>query len=79
MDQVEIRKELINKDKVLERNKIQRVKVLLSVTKTNNCKQVVCEPLVKRFRGRNADRGKSSGQQSGQMWFYGSLKYCLRI
>lgn len=79
MDQVEVRNKLINKDKVLERNKIQRVKVLLSVTKANNCKQVVREPLVKRFRGRKADTGKSSGQQSGQMWFYGSLKYCLQI
>lgn len=76
---MEIRNELINKDKVLERNKIQSMKVLLSVTETNNCKQVVCEPLVKRFKGRKADTGKSSGQQSGQMWFYGSLKYCLRI
>lgn len=68
-----------HKEQVSEENKTQRVRVLLSVTKANKWKQVVFEALVKPFKGRNADTGKSPGQPSGQMWFYGSLKYCLRI
>lgn len=50
-----------------------------SVAKTNRWKQVMFEALVIWFTDRNADTGKSSGQQSGQVWFYGSLKYCLQI
>lgn len=79
MDGMKTSERLINKEKVSEENKTQRVRVLLSVTKANKWKQVVFEALAKPFTGRNADTGRSPGQPSGQMWFYGSLKYCLRI
>lgn len=74
MDQMGISKYLINKVVREEHNPEGE-----SVAKTNRWKQVMFETLVKWFTGRNADTGKPSGQQSSQMWFYGSLKYCLRI
>lgn len=76
MDQLGKSGHLLNKDVRGEQN--PEGKSVL-VTKTNRWKQVMFKTLVKCFTGRNTDTGKSSGQQSGQMWFYGSLKYCLRI